>query len=93
MADHTSESTSRSKDEIFNAMHRELRSWNPQIPESPDRLDPVLRLLLQLYSSQLARIDGRVDEVWEVATNALIRSMCPESMRWPIPANIRQKKF
>lgn len=67
-------------------MHRELRSWNTQIPESPDRLDPILRLLLQLYSNQLAQIDTRIDHVWEVATNSLIRALCPESMRWPIPA-------
>lgn len=76
----------RTQEEIFTAMHRELRAWNPEIPESPDRLDPILRLLLQLYAGQLARIDGRVDKVWEVATNALIRSVCPESMRWPVPA-------
>lgn len=67
-------------------MHREMRSWNPQVPESPDRLDPVLRLLLQLYSNQLAQIDTRIDRVWDVATNSLIRTLCPESMRWPVPA-------
>jgi len=67
-------------------MHRELRVWNPDIPESPDRLDPILRLLLHLFSSQLAHIDGRISGVWEVATNSLIRSVCPESMRWPVPA-------
>jgi hypothetical protein len=76
----------RSQEEIFAAMHREMRSWNPQIPESPERLDPVLRLLLQLYSSQLAQIDTRIDKVWEVATSSLKRSLCPESMRWPVPA-------
>jgi hypothetical protein len=77
---------SRSRDEIFAAMHREMRSWNPQIPESPDRLDPILRVLLQLYANQLAQIDTRIDMVWDVATNSLIRSLCPESMRWPVPA-------
>jgi len=76
----------RSKEEIFTAMHRELRAWNPQIAESPERLDPVLRLMLQLYADQLATIDGKMAMVWEVATNALIRSVCPESMRWPVPA-------
>jgi hypothetical protein len=79
-------SRARTQEGIFTAMHRELRAWNPEIPESPDRLDPILRLLLQLYAGQLARIDSRVDKVWEVATNALIRSVCPESMRWPVPA-------
>lgn len=77
---------SRSAEDIFAAMHRELRTWNNQIPESAERLDPVLRILMQLYSGQLAKIDQRIDNVWEVATNSLIRSLCPESMRWPIPA-------
>jgi hypothetical protein len=76
----------RTKEQIFFDMHRELRAWNPEVPESPERLDPILRLLLQLYASQLARIDVRIGMVWEVAINSLIRSVCPESMRWPVPA-------
>jgi hypothetical protein len=67
-------------------MHQELRTWNPEIPESPERLDPVLRILLQLYSSQLSSIDKRIDFAWQVASDSLIRSLCPESMRWPVPA-------
>jgi hypothetical protein len=86
MAKENQTTKSRSSEDIFTAMHRELRAWNPQIPESPERLDPVLRLLLQLYSKQLAEIDGRIDMVWDVATNSLIRSLCPERMRWPVPA-------
>jgi len=82
----TRPSRPKTQEEIFTAMHRELRAWNPEIPESPERLDPILRLLLQLYAGQLARIDSRVDSVWDVASNALIRSVCPESMRWPVPA-------
>jgi len=76
----------RTADEIFAAMHREMRAWNPQLAESPDRLDPILRLLLQLYSRQLARMDERTDNVWDVAGKSLIRSLCPESLRWPVPA-------
>ena len=67
-------------------MHRELRAWNPQIPESPERLDPILRILLQLYAHQLSQIDLRIDQVWETATSSLIRSLCPEGVRWPVPA-------
>jgi len=67
-------------------MHRELREWNPQIPESPERLDPILKILMQLYSHQLENIDSRINRVWETATNSLIRSLNPESMHWPVPA-------
>lgn len=76
----------RSQNEIFAAMHRELRSWNSDIPESPDRLDPILKIMLQLYAGQLARIDRRVDNLWEIATDALVTSLYPEARRWPVPA-------
>jgi len=76
----------RTQQQIFDSMHRELRSWNPSIAESPDRLDPILRILLQLYSHELARIDKRVTDLWEVATDSLIRSLNPECRRWPVPA-------
>ncbi|MCX5753754.1 MAG: hypothetical protein NTW97_08950 [Candidatus Krumholzibacteria bacterium] len=77
---------SRTADEIFRDMHRELRSWNADIPESPDRMDPILRIMLRLYAGQLASIDGKITDTWTHASNALVRSMYPESMRWPVPA-------
>ncbi|UCE23458.1 MAG: hypothetical protein JSU74_09135 [Candidatus Zixiibacteriota bacterium] len=77
---------SRSKERIFADMHRELRKWNPSIPESVDRLDPLLKILLELYAHQLERIDKRIDQTWEVAVNSLIRALSPESQRWPVPA-------
>jgi len=82
MADHKS----RTKEQIFVDMHRELRTWNREIPESSDRMDPVLKILLQLYAQQLARIDQRIDEVWKTAADSLIKSVSPESKRWPVPA-------
>ena len=80
------EAKHRTREQIFAEMHRELRSWNQDIPESPDRLDPVLRILLQLHSSQLSKIEKKIDQVWDIATNSLIKSLCPESKRWPVPA-------
>ncbi len=77
---------SRTSEEIFNDMHRELRAWNAEVPESPERMDPVLRILMQMYASQLALIDKKIVHTWEAASNALIRSLCPESIRWPVPA-------
>lgn len=67
-------------------MHRDLRASNPEIPESADRLDPVLRIMLNLYAGQLAEIDHRVDSLWDVARNSILRALYPESTRWPIPA-------
>jgi hypothetical protein len=76
----------RTAEEIFRDMHRELRSWNAEIPESPDRMDPILRIMLRLYASQLASIDSKIERTWKSASDALIKSLCPESMRWPAPA-------
>ncbi|MCD6379022.1 hypothetical protein J7M07_01075 [bacterium] len=77
---------SRTADEIFQDMHRELRVWNDQVPESPERMDPILHILLRLYANQLASIDSKIDQTWESASNALIRSLYPEELRWPVPA-------
>jgi len=76
----------RTPEKIFSDMHRELRVWNPKVPESPERLDPILRILLQLYAHQLSLIDKKLNMVWENAANSLIRAVCPESKRWPAPA-------
>ncbi|MFH2034772.1 MAG: hypothetical protein ABIJ45_00065, partial [Candidatus Zixiibacteriota bacterium] len=78
---------SRTQDKIFSDMHRELRAWNREIPESPDRMDPILKILMRLYSSQLASIDQKIEKVWQNAGNSLIRALCPESKRWPVPAH------
>ncbi len=80
------ESKTRSTQQIFSEMHRELRSWNPEIPESPERLDPALRILLMLFSHQLHGLDNKIDQVRSLAGDALLRAVCPESLRWPIPA-------
>ncbi len=80
------ETTHRTKEQIFSDMHRELRKWNSDIPESPDRMDPILRITLQLYANQLSSIDKKIERIWEVASDSLIKSVCPESRRYPVPA-------
>ncbi len=81
-----SESRSRNQQEIFVDLYRNLRKYNPDTPESAERLDPILRLLLQLYAHQLSRIDRRLDMTWDMATDSLVKSVCPNRGRWPIPA-------
>lgn len=82
----TEPSEPRSADQIFIQMHRELRKFNPDVPESSERMDPILRLLLQMYAKQLAMIDQKVGNTWEVAKASLIQSLAPECRRWPVPA-------
>lgn len=76
----------RSADEIFAGMHRQLRIFDSNIPESPDRLDPIMRILLRLFADQLSGIDQRLDQTWQEAADVLIRSVAPEARHWPIPA-------
>ncbi|RKX23768.1 MAG: hypothetical protein DRP45_09705, partial [Candidatus Zixiibacteriota bacterium] len=76
----------KSQDEIFADLYRQLRAWNPDVPESPERADPIVRTLLKLYSFQLSRLDQRIDQVWDIATRSLIRALVPECRRWPVPA-------
>jgi len=76
----------RTKDDIFRAMHRELRIHMEDVPESPERLDPILRILLELYANQLAGIESKLGELWQTVSDSLIRSLIPDSKRWPVPA-------
>ena len=73
-------------EQIFAHMHRDLRAWNPKIPESPERMDPILRILMEMYAHQLAGIDNEIGKTWQVASEALIKAMAPECQRWPVPA-------
>jgi len=67
-------------------MYRELRAFNPSTPESPDRLDPVMRIMLEVYAHQVERVDKRLDLTWDASAASLIKSVCPERGRRPVPA-------
>ena len=55
-------------------MHRELRFWNADVPESPDRMDPILRIMLRLYASQLSSIDRKITDTWTHASKGARRA-------------------
>jgi len=78
--------THRTQDQIFDEMYRELRAYNADIPESQERMDPILRILMQAYAHQLEQVDSRLDKTWEISSSELIRSVCPDKGRWPVPA-------
>ncbi|MFH1686357.1 MAG: hypothetical protein ABIE70_02405 [bacterium] len=71
---------------IFDQLHQQLRAFNEDIPESPERLDAILAVLLRMYADQLAQIDGHVHRTWTEASQALIKAAAPEGHRWPVPA-------
>jgi hypothetical protein len=76
----------RTTEDIFAQMHQQLRTYDPEIPQSPKRLDPLLQMLLRLYADQLSQIDSRLDQTWQEATRELIKAVAPEGRRWPLPA-------
>lgn len=78
--------SSKTKQQIFEQMFLQLRKWNPSTPESVDRLDPVMKILLELYAHQLEGIDKRIDQTWQMSVNSLISSVAPEKKKWPVPA-------
>ncbi|MBU8933887.1 MAG: hypothetical protein KOO62_07750 [candidate division Zixibacteria bacterium] len=86
MKDRTKYPGARSQAQIFHDMYRELRVFNPDTPESPERLDPVMRMMLEVYAHQIERVDKRLDQTWGISTASLIKSVCPERGRRPVPA-------
>ena len=76
----------RTQNQIFDEMYRELRAYNKDIPESPERMDPIFRILMQVYAHQIEQVDSRLDKTWEISSAELIRSVCPDRGRWPVPA-------
>lgn len=76
----------RTTEDIFAQMHTQLRTYDPEIPQSPNRLDPLLQVLLRLYADQISQIDQRLDRTWDEATRELIKAVAPEGKRWPLPA-------
>jgi hypothetical protein len=76
----------RSHSKIFSELYKHLRVFNPDVPESAERVDPLLRMLLQVYSYQLAQIDSQLGKTWSVAKEALVKAVCPYPSRCPIPA-------
>ncbi len=86
MADVGSSFHSRSQDEIFRGLYRQLRRHLPDIPESPDRIDPMLRVLMHVFAGQLHTIEDHVEGLWDDVSRAVQETICPEVSRWPIPA-------
>jgi hypothetical protein len=77
----------KTKEEIYAQMLKELRFWCPEVPESPDRLDPVIKLLLGSLAHQIEKLSTEIDLTWEKTFRALVRNMVMEGQRWPIPAH------
>jgi len=80
-------SKKRSQEQIFKELFHQLRVHNREVSESPDRLDPVMKLLLQSFSYSLAKSDARLQQTWDQARASLIQAVCPGPGRWPVPAH------
>jgi hypothetical protein len=77
----------RSQDQIFADMFRQIRTFAEDTPESPERLDPILRLMMRLFAHQVEGLDEQMKETWDVAKSSLVRTVCPGFRRRPVPAH------
>lgn len=77
----------KTKEEIYGEMLKELRFWYPEVPESSDRLDPVIKLLLGSLAHQIEKLSTEIDLTWEKTFKALVRNILVEGQRWPVPAH------
>jgi len=76
----------KTKEEIYNEMLQELRLWCPEVPESSERLDPVIKLLLGSMAQQVEKLSSQIDLTWDKTFKALVRNILVEGQRWPVPA-------
>lgn len=76
----------KSKEQIYSELLKEMKYWFPEIPESSDRLDPVLRLLLGSFAHQIERLNQEINSTWNQTFKSLVRSLFVEGLRWPVPA-------
>ncbi len=79
------------KEQIYSQLLAEIKYWFPEIPDSSDRLDPILRLLLGAFAYQIEKLNQRINSTWDQAFRSLVRNVFVEGLRWPVPASTVMK--
>ncbi|MFQ6003299.1 MAG: hypothetical protein ACE5KJ_06090, partial [Candidatus Zixiibacteriota bacterium] len=79
------------KEQIYSQLLREMKYWFPEIPDSSDRLDPVLRLLLGAFAHQIEKLNQKINATWDQTFRSLVRTVFVEGLRWPVPASTVMK--
>ncbi len=77
----------RSQEQVFNELYSTLRKFRSDTPASHERVDPILRMLLQAYAHELANLETDLQDTWNVARTALLKTVCGYAGRWPTPAH------
>jgi len=76
----------KSKEQIYSELLKEMKYWFPEIPESSDRLDPVLKLFLGTFAHQIENLNQKINSTWNQTFRSLARNVFPEGLRSPVPA-------
>jgi hypothetical protein len=76
----------KTKEQIYSQLLGEMRYWCPEIPESSERLDPVVRLLLGVFASQMEKLNQKINFTWKQTFRSLVKNVLTEGLRWPMPA-------
>lgn len=79
--------TKRSQEQVFTELYTALRKFRKDTPASHERVDPILRMLLQAYAHEVVKLESDLVETWDVAKSALLKTVCGHAGRWPTPAH------
>ncbi len=81
----------KTKEQIYSELLKEMKYWFPEVPESSDRLDPVLRLFLGTFAHQVEKLNQRINSTWDQTFRSLARNIFAEGLRRPVPASTVMK--
>jgi len=76
----------KTKEQIYSELLKEMKYWFPEVPESSDRLDPVLRLFLGTFAHQVEKLNQKINSTWDQTFRSLARNIFAEGLRRPVPA-------
>jgi hypothetical protein len=83
---HPGNKSPKSKEEIFRELIQDARKFWPELPDTPERMDPVLRMLFGAFSSQFESLYNSLEETSDKTFESMARHMYYDALRSPTPA-------
>jgi hypothetical protein len=77
---------SKSKEEIFRELIQDARRFWPDLPDTQERMDPVLKILFGAFACQFESLYSSLNETSEQIFEAMARHMYYDALRSPTPA-------
>lgn len=83
----------KSKEEIFRELIQDARRYWPELPDTQERMDPVLRMLFGAFAYQFETLHVSLQKIKEDIFEALARHLYYDALRFPTPAVTLLKFF